>query len=371
MIRRSILLAGAAALLGASPAGAQTITENINNTGIPRNAPSLGLSSIYGLNPCSAGASVGLTTPLFGIGGAIASIDKECEVRNNAAIVITGLKDETLAREILCEIKDIRDAAVRVGKPCLQDGGAPRVASAEPVNPVGKGAYAAPQKTSEPIKPVSAAMPVVASNVVRADAPVFCRVTGLDVTLYPECTTAQAQVAPQAPVWKRPVSSVSQKAPSTAQREAAPVPAEKNAPDATAERLLRNPSWAEAVSYRSASITEEKPQRMIQRAVAIAPASIPAASPDPSARLTKLLDRGAAMAASGDIVAARLFYQRAAEAGSCQAAVEMGKTYDPVFLARISAVGIQADTSTADHWYRRAVALGDAKAASLLQVASR
>ena len=133
ILRSTIPVLLAAICLGSLPAWAQgTITENINNTGIPRNAPSLGLSSIYGLNPCSSGTAVGVTTPLFGIGGAVADIDKDCETRNNAAVVITGLKDETLAREILCTIRDIRQAAIRVGKPCLQDQLSPKVSAAAP-----------------------------------------------------------------------------------------------------------------------------------------------------------------------------------------------------------------------------------------------
>jgi hypothetical protein len=200
MLFRSIILAGTAALLGAGPAWAQaTITENVNNTGIPRNAPALGLSNIYGLNPCSAGTSVGVTTPLFGIGGAVSTIDKECETRNNAAVVITGLKDDSLAREILCEIKDIRDAAIRVGKPCLRDQGAPRVASVAPDSPAPRVASVAPDSAAPkaasvtPMRPASAEVavepikPVAASGVIRADAPVFCRVKDLDISLYPGC----------------------------------------------------------------------------------------------------------------------------------------------------------------------------------------
>lgn len=177
MMFRSFVIAGAAVwAIGASPAfSQQSITENLNNTGIPRQAPALGLPSIYGLNPCSSGATLGVTTPLFGIGGAISDIDRECETRNNAAVVITGLKDEILGREILCEIKDIRQAAIRVGKPCLQDQPTVKVAAALPDKP------AAPQ----PIVPA-----IAIPERVRIGAQAYCHVRDLELRLYPNCTTA-------------------------------------------------------------------------------------------------------------------------------------------------------------------------------------
>jgi len=174
------MVVGAAfAALAASPAhaqGASTLTENINNSGIPRQAPALGLSNIYGLNPCATGAAIGVSTPLFGIGGATSNIDRECETRNNAAVVITGLKDPVLAREILCGIKDIREAALRIGKPCLADMPPPHVASATtpgaPVQPA----------------PASAATPVIAQTELRPNAPAFCHTPGLAIEFYPECS---------------------------------------------------------------------------------------------------------------------------------------------------------------------------------------
>ena len=95
-----------------------TLDENINTSTI-RNSPALGLSSIYGLNPCSLGASAGVTTPLFGIAGAISTTDKDCETRNTAALAITGLKDEAAGREVMCIIKEFREAVAQLGKPCM------------------------------------------------------------------------------------------------------------------------------------------------------------------------------------------------------------------------------------------------------------
>jgi hypothetical protein len=363
MIFRSILLAGATALLGVTPALAQTtLTENINNTGIPRNAPALGLSNIYGLNPCSAGTSVGVTTPLFGIGGAVASIDKECETRNNAAVVITGLKDEVLAREILCQVKDIRDAAIRVGKPCLQDQPAPRVASAVPEKPTAKSASVEPPQPMQQRVVEAAITPVSASRQIVASAPPFCYVKNLDLSVYPECTTMQAPVAPQAAVVRRPAPIKATPARTAPQPQ--PSPSDERAPASSTSDIQTNAAWPQPVSYHPARQSKINTARMIETAVAVAP--VPAVSPI-SDRVTTLLERGSAMVAIGDINAARLLFERAVTAGNSQAAVELGKTFDPLFLSRIKAVGIQADPATADLWYRRATALGDAKGSGLLQ----
>lgn len=73
------------------------------------------------------------------------------------------------------------------------------------------------------------------------------------------------------------------------------------------------------------------------------------------------------MLAIGDISAARLLYERAALAGSGEAAAALGRTYDSEALARLGTRGIQPDAKMAAAWYRRAVALGDTASANLLQ----
>ena len=73
-------------------------------------------------------------------------------------------------------------------------------------------------------------------------------------------------------------------------------------------------------------------------AVVSAPAKpVAAAEPAPTIsqpEMDELMARGRQMLATGDIVAARLFFERAAEAGNAAAAAEAGKTYDPLFSPR-------------------------------------
>jgi TPR repeat protein len=79
-----------------------------------------------------------------------------------------------------------------------------------------------------------------------------------------------------------------------------------------------------------------------------------------------LTQRGDAALAVGDIIAARLLYERAAAMGSATAATAAGKTYDLNFLLRADTHGIRPDPATAATWYRRAAALGDPQARILL-----
>jgi TPR repeat protein len=64
----------------------------------------------------------------------------------------------------------------------------------------------------------------------------------------------------------------------------------------------------------------------------------------------------------GDVVTARIVFQRAAEAGDANAALAVGATYDPTVLAKLGAVGISGDTAQARSWYEKAERLGSPEA---------
>jgi TPR repeat protein len=67
-----------------------------------------------------------------------------------------------------------------------------------------------------------------------------------------------------------------------------------------------------------------------------------------------LLRRGEALLGQGDVLAARLFFERAALQGNAAAALRAAKTHDPDFIATIDAPGLKADVSRAIKWYRQA-----------------
>lgn len=79
-----------------------------------------------------------------------------------------------------------------------------------------------------------------------------------------------------------------------------------------------------------------------------------------------LMRRGDTALADGDIVGARLLFERAAAMGSAAAATAAGETYDIDFLLGAGARGIRADPAAAALWYRKAAALGDPEAQARL-----
>ena len=91
---------------------------------------------------------------------------------------------------------------------------------------------------------------------------------------------------------------------------------------------------------------------------AAAPQDAPVATASPE-EVEALTARGDQLLATGDIAAARLFFERAAEQGSVSAATGIGKTFDPLFLEQMHVLGIRGDAAIAAQWYRKAVAAGD------------
>jgi hypothetical protein len=125
-------------------------------------------------------------------------------------------------------------------------------------------------------------------------------------------------------------------------------------------------------SVLTADPSQHTPERSVTHGVATDTVALTKREPQPSFApispeiVAVLLARGDALLATGDIVAARLMYERVAESNSATAAVALGMTYDPRFLAQIGVRGIAADPQRATIWYRRASALGSIVATRLL-----
>jgi TPR repeat protein len=84
-----------------------------------------------------------------------------------------------------------------------------------------------------------------------------------------------------------------------------------------------------------------------------------------------LLKRGAELIANGNIVAARLMYRHAAEAGEPQAAFALAETYDPLVLQRLGVKGPASDVAMARSWYEKAGAMGSTEAPGRLEMLAR
>lgn len=89
-------------------------------------------------------------------------------------------------------------------------------------------------------------------------------------------------------------------------------------------------------------------------------------SPLDSDEIALLLKRGKDSLANGDLAAARLLLRRAAVAGSAEAALALGASFDPAVLQRLKAIGAAADPAEARKWYEKAAALGSAAASGQL-----
>jgi hypothetical protein len=94
-------------------------------------------------------------------------------------------------------------------------------------------------------------------------------------------------------------------------------------------------------------------------------AGLPPVAPRPPAlaedasEIAAKMKIGAELVARGDITAARMMFQRAAEAGEAAGAFALAETYDPVVLERLRLRGgITPDLALARAWYERARDLG-------------
>jgi TPR repeat protein len=84
--------------------------------------------------------------------------------------------------------------------------------------------------------------------------------------------------------------------------------------------------------------------------------------------ITVLLKRGKDLIANGDIAAARLVLQRAADANDVEATLALAATYDPYVLQELKVYGFAADTGMARAWYEKAKQLGSAVALRRLEM---
>ena len=127
------------------------------------------------------------------------------------------------------------------------------------------------------------------------------------------------------------------------------------APTSTSPLVSETVSHAEATDagrgLLTAASTHSPPEDSAAAPVSLAP---PVHSSLSAADVANLLDHGDALLRIGDIVSARLFYERAADAGDRRAALHLGASYDPAFLGRAGLGKLQADAAQARFWYGRA-----------------
>jgi hypothetical protein len=84
-------------------------------------------------------------------------------------------------------------------------------------------------------------------------------------------------------------------------------------------------------------------------------------------RALRFIAKGNELLGEGDIATARLYYQRAVDAGLHEGALAMAASFDPTELARVGVRAEQGNAQTARSWYERARALGAPEAAERLR----
>ncbi|MEH2490080.1 hypothetical protein [Bradyrhizobium sp. AZCC 2230] len=111
------------------------------------------------------------------------------------------------------------------------------------------------------------------------------------------------------------------------------------------------------------------------QAPAPAPVAAPPAPPPPAKTLDAdtlagLMTRAKSLLKIGDIVAARLLLERAANAQDATAALLLAQTYDPAVLGTRDTRSVNADAAAARDWYQKAAALGSSEAEQRLALLS-
>jgi TPR repeat protein len=144
--------------------------------------------------------------------------------------------------------------------------------------------------------------------------------------------------------------------------ETPPAPAAMEAPPAVPAVLVAKTEEPQPEA------TPPPPVQQEPSAAALAPSTSVALAPEEIAMLVK---RGKDQLTNGDISSARLLLRRAADAGNADAALALGSTFDPLVLAHLGAVGVQADTAKARQWYQEAAQFGSDAAAQHLATLAR
>ena len=120
-------------------------------------------------------------------------------------------------------------------------------------------------------------------------------------------------------------------------------------------------------------LAQDRSTLVVQPGPPTEPAPTPIPAPNRSelteeqrARAERLLARGEAYLANGNIMGARDFFERAADAGLAAAALRLAATYDPAVLRGLKVQGVAPDVALARKWYERARDLGSPEAAEAL-----
>jgi hypothetical protein len=218
-------------------------------------------------------------------------------------------------------------------------------------------ARAKPPVPATPVTPVAQG-PARKSLLVNIAIGFGCLALAVSTTLFVLSTGRHAEVPPVRP---EPVAIAAASAPAV---PLIPLPPQPPAPSVPAPAA---PPVAASAPAPAASDAPPSPVSAAPTAESIAgPTPTPTVSavpaPNSNPEADALLARGDDLLVTGDVAAARLFYERAAEQGSAAAATAVGQTYDPAVLELLRVRGVRGNAQMAAQWYRKAIAAGDRQA---------
>jgi hypothetical protein len=136
-------------------------------------------------------------------------------------------------------------------------------------------------------------------------------------------------------------------------------------PDKTAPDQPQTPAPSSAPES-PASGAEAPTSQSLAACLAARPASLRLAHEETA----RLLKRGEEFMGEGRVSAARLMFQRAAEACDVRAAFALGASYDPIMLQKLGVALLDPDVAAARSWYQKAKELGSSEASQELELLS-
>jgi TPR repeat protein len=231
----------------------------------------------------------------------------------------------------------------------------------------------------------SRAVPTEAPAGVRAGVPAGVPAmvveTSAGATAQPPPQIPQAQLAAAAPpqLTQGKVVTAPPAKPETAAEPTVPAQQIASLPTPNASPANIRPSPAPDANEpaprpvdANPAATEPKPAANPAPSPAPAQAAPPSA-PNPAVGLDEneigtLFRRGKNLLNDGDFAGARVLFERAANAGSAEAALALGSTYDPNVIKRLGAIMVKPDIERARKWYQFAADRG--LAAASLQLAN-
>ncbi len=122
-------------------------------------------------------------------------------------------------------------------------------------------------------------------------------------------------------------------------------------------------------SFSTQTLVTSPPQRAAAAPFPAAPQASPpgqqnaARRTGPRPEVEDLIREGNKHMREGDILEARQFYQKAVGFGDPEAALAMGRSYDPIYFARIEKKNAEPDAAKAFDWYKRAMDAGASQTA--------